>query len=336
MIEISSKIQAAYKNKTILITGAGGYIGSHLVDALSKIDCHIIRFSRKKLAEKNNCVATIQDIRADLIEFNDWENLLYNTNIIFHLAAQTSVTTADDFPVKDAEINIIGLLKILESAKKLGNKTLVLAGSATECGLQEKLPVDEKVMDMPVSLYDLNKLIAEKYLHYFCKNNWIRGTCLRLCNVYGPGVQSSNRSRGVLNQVIQNALLGKEIITFGGGEFIRDYIYISDVIAAFLFSGANIENLGQPHYVIGSGVGKTIKEAFDLIAQKVKEKTGVAVLRSDRPFPEDYSIADCRNFIANSTAFSNATHWKPQYTLLQGIINTIAQYKREEIILYDK
>lgn len=315
-----------YENKRILITGAGGYIGNHLVEALSSINCHIVRFSRKKLTQKNDCIATVEDIQADLTEFNDWDRLLANVDYIFHLAAQTGVKVANDFPVKDAEINIVGLLKILEAAKKHGNKNLILAGTATEYGIQKILPVNEEALDAPVTLYDLNKLIAEKYVKYFCDNNWVRGTCLRLTNVYGPGTQSSDNSRGILNQVIRNALTGKEIVTLGGGEFIRDYIYISDVVAAFLLAGAHIKNLHQSHYLIGSGKGTTIKKVFEWVAQCVKKKTGIEVPQSNRNVPGDLSPIDCRHFIADSSAFYRATGWEPHYSLQQGITQTISTY----------
>lgn len=321
-----------YQKKHILITGASGYIGSHLVDALSSIDCHIIRLSRKKLLPKNDCIATIEDAQADLTEFNDWHPLIADVDYIFHLAAQTGVKVADASPVSDAQVNIMSLLKILEAARHSGNKKLILAGTATECGIQASLMVDDNAIDAPATLYDLNKFIAEKYVHYFSEKNWIRGTCLRLANVYGSGAQSSDSSRGVLNQVIRNALAGKEIVTFGGGEFIRDYVHVFDVIEAFLLAGAHISTLSQPHYLIGSGKGTTVKAAFDLVATCVEKKTGVTVKQSDIPLPKDLAPIDCRHFIADCSAFSRATGWKARYSLQQGINETIEK-SHEEIHL---
>lgn len=319
---------SAFQNQRILITGAGGYIGSHLVNTLSQVNCHIVRMSRKQLSFNKNCAATIEDIQSDLRDFTNWDTLVNSVDFIFHLAAQTGIKTADDFPVDDAEINIIPLLKILEAAKKSGNKKILLAGSATQYGLQEKMPVNEMAIDAPITLYDLNKSIAETYLHYFVKNNWVRGTCLRLSNVYGPGVQSSNKSRGVLNQVIQNALNGKEIVIFGGGKFIRDYVYISDVVNAFLLAGAFIDSLPKPHYVIGTGVGTTLKDTFTLAGECVTEKTGRTVELIDRDLPHDFSPIDCRHFIADSDAFSKQTQWRSAYSLKKGISETIASYER--------
>lgn len=325
-----SEFTKNYKNKRFLITGAGGYIGNHLVAALSGINCHILRFNRKPLAQKK-CTATIEDIQADLTEFDDWLNLLKNVDYIFHLAAQTGIKTADNDPIKDAKTNVIGTLKILEAVKKNNhNAVFVLAGTVTQCGLKDSLMVHESLSDEPITLYELNKLIVEKYLKYFCEKKWLHGTCLRLSNVYGPGVQSSSSSRGVLNQIVCNALLGKEIISFGSGEFIRDYTYIQDVVNAFLLAGIYINRLPQSYYVIGTGQGTTINNAFDLAAKLVHEKSGITVSRSNQPLPRDISPIDLRNAIVDSSAFSRATGWQARYSLEQGLREMISILTAEQ------
>lgn len=328
MKDYHQKIHQHYHNKRVLITGAAGYIGSHLVNALSDIPCRIVRMSRKKLTPNKNTTATFYDLQADFLEFDDWKNLISSVDYIFHLGAQTGIKIADDFPVRDAQINIVPLLKILEASKHIGEKILILAGSATQYGFQDKLPVNEKVLGSPITLYDLNKSIAEQYLSYFSKNHWIRGTCLRLANVYGPGIMSSDNSRGVINQVIRNALSGKNIATFDGGEFIRDYIYVYDVVNAFLLAGAYIDQLKQSHYVIGTGVGTTIKAAFQLVAKCVEQKTGAYVSLMNCSSPFGATASDHRHFVADSAAFMNITQWRPQYALEDGIYQTINAFQQ--------
>lgn len=308
-----------YQDKTILVTGASGYLGSRFVQSLLSTDCHIVRISRKKCDPILKSVAKITDIQADFSTFDDWPSVLKPVDTIFHFAAQTGIAFADNNPLQDAQTNVIGTLKILEAAKQLGNKVIIFASAATVCGLQNNIKISETAIDHPATLYDFNKWINENYIRYFCEKKWIRGVSLRLANVYGPGVKSSEMSRGVLNQVIKNALLGKDPVTYCGGEFTRDYIYIDDVVNAFLAAGACIDQLNGKHFVIGSGVGTTLKDTFSMVIDCVKQKTGLSLHLQNLELPNGLSAIDSRHFIADSTAFSSIANWHPIVSLQQGI-----------------
>ena len=310
--------QNNYQDKTILVTGASGYLGSRFVQSLLDTQCHIIRMSRTQCVDHQS-VATIMDIQADFSEFNDWGFFLKDVDFIFHFAAQTGVASADINPMEDAKINVQGTLKLLEAARQLGNKIIVFASAATICGAQPIIKISEAVIDNPVTLYDLHKLHIENYIRYFCEKKWIRGVSLRLANVYGPGVKSSESSRGVLNQVIKNALLGKDPVTYCGGEFIRDYIYIDDVVNAFLAAGERVDQLNGKYFVIGTGVGTTIKDTFSMVINRVKQKTGTSLYLQNLELPNGLSVIDSRDFIADSAAFSSVTNWHPVVSLQQGI-----------------
>jgi len=319
-------MHTCYHKKTILITGASGYIGTHLIQKLINIDCHIIRFSRKPLLPIVG-KAKITDIQGDLQTFDDWKDALKNVDYIFHLAAQTGVAEADKNPVDDALQNVIGSLRILTAAREQGDIIFMMAGAATECGLTSTPTVSETIRDNPETLYDLNKLHVENYLKYFCKKKWIKGTCLRLANVYGPGVKSSNSSRGILNHVIRTAISGQDVYTFDGGMFIRDYVYLDDVIHAFLLAGQQIEKLNGSHYVIGSGVGTTLKDAFSKVIDLVKEKTNATPILKNTNTNNGAAI-DKRDFIADISAFHTATGWKPATPLNNGIAKTVDAFLR--------
>ena len=311
--------QHSYQDKTILVTGASGYLGSRVVQSLLDTNCNIIRIARKKCDPVLKSTAKITDIQADFSSFDDWINVLKPVDFIFHFAAQTGIAVADNDPVQDAQTNVIGTLKILEAAKQLGNKVIIFASAATVCGLQDNINISEAAIDHPATLYDFNKLINENYIRYFCNKKWLRGVSLRLANVYGPGVKSSESSRGVLNQVIKNALIGKDPATYCGGEFTRDYIYIDDVVHAFIAAGVYVDQLNGKHFVIGSGVGTTIKKTFSMVIDRVKEKTGKSLHLQNVELPNGLSAIDSRDFIADSTAFSLITDWHPTVSLQQGI-----------------
>jgi len=200
---------------------------------------------------------------------------------------------------------------------------VLFAGTVTEAGIPTAIPVDESYLDDPVTIYDLHKLMAEKYLRYYTNQQIVRGTILRLANVYGPGPESRNSDRGVLNMMIQKALLGDDLTIYGKGDNLRDYIYVEDVINAFLIAGTEMDTLNGRHFVIGSGVGHTLKEAFESVVERVKFLNGGSVNIVSIEPPKAQSAIDARHFVADSTAFKSLTNWAPNYTLQGGIDNTI-------------
>jgi nucleoside-diphosphate-sugar epimerase len=141
--------------------------------------------------------------------------------------------------------------------------------------------------------------------------------------VYGPGPRSSSADRGVLNLMLRRALAGEALTVYGSGEHIRDYIYIEDVARAFLLAAANAERLEGRYFVLGSGRGYPIAEALNLVADRAALRTGqrVPVVHVDPP--ATLSPIEARNFVADTTAFRQATGWTAGVGLADGIDRTI-------------
>ena len=199
----------------------------------------------------------------------------------------------------------------------------------TEAGIPTRLPVDETHPDTPITIYDLHKLMAESYLKYYSGQGIIQGAILRLANIYGPGPKSSSADRGVLNVMVRKALNGEPLTVYGKGDYLRDYVYVEDVARAFLMAGANIEPVNSQHFVIGSGQGCTLAEAFNLVAERVALKAGqpVPVTHVEPPTPQ--SPIEARNFVADTTRFWQATGWKARVSLTEGIDRTIDVFLSE-------
>lgn len=323
--KLIDEISKNYIRKRILITGGAGYLGTNLMAYLNNIDCQIICLDKAQASVKpKDNKAKIDYISEDIHNKTIWERILQEIDMIFHFAAQTNVYEANHDPVKDFNINVKPMLQLLEVCRKRAWHPIVLfSGTVTEAGIPKHLPVNETHPDIPITFYDLHKLMAETYLKYYVRNGIVKGTILRLANVYGPGPESSSADRGVLNMMIKKALHGEDLTLYGKGNYLRDYVFINDVVRAFLLAGSKIEHLNGQHFIIGSGKGYKLKEAFSLVTARVKLKTrkSVQVLNIEPQKPQ--SPIEVRNFVADSSKFFQTTGWKARCDLKEGIDRTI-------------
>lgn len=323
-------VQKYLQGKCLLITGASGFLASNLIKSLQNVPCTLRRLTGKSSLPALNGKAVVEDIQGKIAQASAWDNALLGVDIVFHFASQTSVYTAEKDPESNFQVNVLPMLYMLEACKKIEScPDILFAGTSTQMGLPQVLPVNEKLQDEPVTIYDLHKSIAETYLKYYSRMGIVRGVSLRLTNVYGPGPKSSSKDRGFLNAMVRCAIAGKNLTLYGKGEYIRDYIYIDDVISAFLQASINMSSLNQKHFVLGSGQRHSISEALRYIVERatLQIRTPISVKSVDPP--EGLSPIEKRNFVADSQSFSRITGWCPKTMLIEGIDQTIQAFKEE-------
>jgi nucleoside-diphosphate-sugar epimerase len=328
MVNDSQSVHSYFEKKNILITGSSGYIASSIVNALSGVDCTIFRLTRDigRLEPIYQRAKTI-DLEVDISSDDDWGRRLEHIDIVYHLAAQTSAYKADGDPLGDLKINVLPILKMFTTCETKGfEPTIVFVGTVTEIGLSNRLPVNEDHYESPITIYDIHKLMAEKYLLHYASRGIVKGCALRLSNVYGPGPKSSTADRGILNLMVKRALSGKPLTIYGSGEHVRDYIYVDDVVKAFLLAAACIDKTNANHFIIGSGTGHSIAHAVNLVAQRVFEKTNIRVEVVHIDSPLHLSQIEERDFVADIGKFSAVTGWTPFYSLDEGIGRSIDYY----------
>jgi len=163
-------------------------------------------------------------------------------------------------------------------------------------------------------------------LIFAAKKGFIEGACLRLSNVYGysPAIQSSN-DRGILNRAILRVLEGKNLQIYGEGNYVRDFIYISDVIEAFLIS-AVVKLDGCQIFNIGSGEGRTLKNAFEVIIEKAKSNFSKKNHLISVDWPKNSDPIEKRNFVANTDKFSGLSGWKAKTKFHEGVELTLRNF----------
>jgi UDP-glucose 4-epimerase len=313
-----------YHGKKILITGITGFLGNALVQLLVNTDCEIRGLSRQGFPSSSN----IQMLQGDISESAVWEMALQEVDIVFHLAAQTSLDFAEKNKETDYRANVLPMARLLETVKKTKKRiSVIFSGTSTQAGMPEYLPLDEKHPDRPITIYDTHKLLAENLLKEAAHRGEIFGVSLRLCNIFGPGPNPQGADRGILNRAIRDALSGKSLGWFESHDFVRDYLYISDAARAFLKAGEFATEISGKHFVLGSGKGWKFSSAFEVISEAVTISGGPAVSTHAVPLLKSLHPIHARNVIANSEAFSQLTNWRPEISFQQGILKTVAVYR---------
>ena len=320
-----------YRGKTILITGAAGFIGSSLARVLSQTDCTLICCSRdiEKLEIIPSVKARVVNREIDIRTSSIWEEILEGVDVLFHFAAQTSSKFANDHPCMDVDINLAPVVRFIETCQNKNIRPdIIFPGTVTQAGLTETWPVDEMIQDVPITVYDINKLAAEKYVCYY--GTQLGGRGVRLANVYGPGTKSGRPDRGILNMMVMRALEGKPLTLYGDGNYVRDYVFIDDVVTAFLMAGARFDSTNGKHYVLGSGGGHTIREMIETVRDLAAQVSGRKVDIDYVPIPTDLSSIEFRHFVADISRFSADVGWHPEVSLEEGITRTIEFFLRQE------
>jgi nucleoside-diphosphate-sugar epimerase len=307
----------------MLVTGGAGYLASTLLPLLEQENV-ALRVADLDFPPSPEPPGMVR-VRADIRSPRFWEEHLGGVDVVFHLAAQTSAYAANADLAADLAINVMPMVHLIETCRKQQWRPFVLfSATATEFGAPKHLPVTEETPDDPLTIYDLHKLMSERYLKHAVREGILHGAALRLANVYGPGPRSRGVDRGVLNLMVRRALKGEDLVVYGDGEFLRDYVFVEDVARAFLLAAKAAEHVDGRHFVIGTGEGTTLAAAVSLVAERVRVRTGVRARVLHRDPPAGLSPIEFRSFTADSSAFTRATGWRPSCSLQEGIDRTIA------------
>ena len=299
----------------ILITGATGLIGSALVEKL-RGEHELVCQSQRA----HDVVDGVRWIEHDLSE-DSWERLAPpDLDVVYHLAGQTSTYAARNDPLTDLNVNVTGFVRLLEYLRAQRSPPFVVfTGTVTEVGLTERLPITEDMPDRPVTFYDISKLTAELYLRQYVREGWVKGCTLRLANVYGGSRPGQQRDRGILDRVLAKAMAGERVIVYGDGMNLRDYIYIDDVVSALILAPKHAATTNGRSFNIGTGRGIALKDAFAKVAALAGPRASGTPVFEHVACPSDLSDIDRRNAIIDSSAFTAATGWRPQFDFETGL-----------------
>ena len=314
------------RGHSLLVTGAGGLIGSHLTAALLRAGAEVVAIRRDRPAQDGLQMQGIADavhiVEGDICQEGLVARTLaeYAVDGVFHLAAQTLVGVAARAPRSTFETNVRGTWMVLEACREQTVGSVVVASSDKAYGRHAQLPYTEAAALAPIYPYDVSKaaaeLIARSYWHTF----GLPVAVTRLANVYGGGDQ--NRSR-LIPEAIGAALNGRSPIIRSDGSPERDFLYVQDAVAAYLAVADALEH-GQgagEAFNAGSGQAHAVRDVIALICR----------LTGDRVTPEirgtGVPAAEIDRQCLDSSKLCELTGWRAQTTLEQGLGQTIAWYR---------
>ncbi|HZC58218.1 MAG TPA: SDR family NAD(P)-dependent oxidoreductase [Xanthobacteraceae bacterium] len=308
--------------KRIVITGAQGFIGTALAKRLVRDGYALRLVSRSPRPSRLDTPRNTQIdyVAADLRDPRAWSQLLDGADAVVHLSSRTDLRAAEADPRGDDDINIAPIRALAEvAAKRPTSAAVIFASTVTVAGAHPKLPVDESARDDPCSVYDRHKQICETILREATGRGALRACTLRLSNVYGYGSALINANRGILNVMINRAMSGEPLTLYGDGAYVRDFTHLGDVVEAFRIAIAKPAICDGRHYVITSGQGNSLAQAYDLIAAAALQHTGRRGEIRRVAEPRDLHPIEKRNFVGNSRLFGNLTGWSARFDLQAGI-----------------
>ena len=310
---------------TVLVTGGAGFIGSHLADRLLAENYRVISVDDLTTGR----IANLSEARGYRKEFTfsnmdvRAEGLLplferHRPEIVFHLAAQSGVRPSLEDPVKDASINIMGLLNVLECAVRAGARKVIYAASGgTIYGEPKRVPAKETSAQgsHPASPYGISKKVAVDYLNFYQRYRGLDFTALALGNVYGPR-QDPFGEAGVIAIFASKMLAGETPTIFGDGNQTRDYVFIDDTVHAFVQAVGR----GSGKLVnIGTGLETSVNHIYRLLADII----GFTAEPGHGPLPP----GELRRIALDISSAPNAIGWKPWTHLEDGLAETVAFLK---------
>jgi UDP-glucose 4-epimerase len=303
----------------IIVTGGAGFIGSHITDAYLAAGHEVVVIDslwahgggrRENVAERASFVHL--DIRDRGIERVFRE---FGPEIVNHHAAQHSVAISSRDPQLDAQVNVLGLLNVLDTAVKTGVKKVIFASSGATFGEPKTLPITEATPQRPESPYAITKMVGEHYLRFYRAQHGLDFTALRYGNVYGPR-QDPNGEAGVISIFIGRFLAEQSVKIFWDGEQTRDYIYVGDVAALNL---RVLERGGGSCYAIGTNKKTSVNQIYRALA----EVTGFEAPIERLP----RRAGDVRDAQIDPGLAGRELGWHPTTTLLDGMKATVEYFQ---------
>jgi UDP-glucose 4-epimerase len=310
-----------------VITGAAGFIGSNLVDELLTRGHQVIGIDNFDTGRRENLFRALQNkqfklIEADISSTGFGSDIKGKADVVFHLAAISSVKRSLENPILVNKTNVAGTVNVLEMARRLDATRVVFSSSAAVYGNPDTMPVSEVAPCSPLSPYAASKLSGELYVRSYGSSYGIENSILRYFNVYGPR-QAYSEYSGVISIFINQALRNKTLTIEGSGENTRSFIYIDDIVKATLLASEKAEADGAILNLSGTET-ISISKLAELIKKTVKGTRSGITHVAPRP-------GDVKSSIGNIERAEKLLGFGPVIDLEDGLQKTIEWYRAHTV-----
>lgn len=307
---------------TYLITGAAGFIGSHLTHALVSRGDTVRAFDNFMTGSRRNLARILHRIEfheGDLRDAAAVNRACEGVDYIFHQGALPSVPRSVKDPRTSHECNLDGTFHVLEGARANGVRRVLYAASSSAYGNQPGFPRHEGMTPQPIAPYPVQKLAGELYMQSYWRVYGLETVCLRYFNIFGPRQVPDSPYSGVMAKFILQMMRGETPAIFGDGEQGRDFTYIDNAVSANLLAmAASAEKVAGKVFNVACGERHTLNETYAILAQLL-EFAGA-------PTYEPVRAGDVRDSLADISAASEAFGYRPVVGFEEGLRRTVAWY----------
>jgi len=315
----------------VLVTGGAGFIGSHIVDQLLAAGHQPAAVDDLSSGRRENLPESVPLYEVDICDQKALASVFdeFQPEAVCHQAAQMSVSRSVREPAFDAQVNLMGLIHVLDEAVRVGAKRVVFASSGGVLYGDVFEPAAETHPADPISPYGISKWGGERYLKFYAHEHNLQTVALRYSNVYGPR-QNPHGEAGVVAIFCQRLLAGEPATINGDGKYIRDYVYAKDVAKANLSAMTQAEIGPYTALNIGTGQGTDVNELeaqLRSLCEEFRQQQGHSEALP-KPLHREARAGDLRSSLVDASLAEKILGWQPTTTLADGLKQTAAWFAK--------